>query len=283
MYRLRLLRLTRGSTAAAALAAVTLLSGCGAFPDPAPLDGARSTRPIDTGSVTTPGPVLYAAVVARMVQEGTATYTFSGIGGGQTVSGSGQMRFTPGAYDADVELIMPETGRVRAVLMPTVAYLALPAAKGLPRDKPWLRVGPLPTSRFGKELSPVVDQLRGSFDPSQALGLLQAARSVEEIGPAMVEGVPTTRHRAVIGVRRATAMAEGPLEEQYRSMLEAGVRTLAFDVWLDTEGLPRRYSTDIPTSAGLYSVTGIYRDWGDPVRIEEPKAKEVFDSDKLTG
>jgi len=283
MRQKRLMRLKCGCVAAAALAAVTLLSGCGVFTGPDPAASTGSASSLGAGSVTTPGPVLYAAVVARMVKEGTATFTFSGIGGGQTVSGSGQMRFTPGAYDADVELTMPETGRVRAVLMPTVAYLALPPAKGLPRDKPWLRVGPLPTSRFGKELSPVVDQLRGSFDPSQALGLLQAARSVEEVGPATVEGVPTTRHRAVIGVRRATEMAEGPLEEQYRSMLEAGVRTLEFDVWLDTEGLPRRYSTDIPTSAGLYSVTGTYRDWGKPVRIEEPKAKEVFDSDKLTG
>jgi len=273
--------LTHGSLMAAALAVAMLLSGCGVFTAPERAAGAGSSR--EVAAVTTPGPVLYAAVVARMVQEGTATFTFSGIGGGQTVSGSGQMRFTPGAYDADVELTMPETGRVRAVLMPTVAYLALPAAKGLPRDKPWLRVRPLPTSRFGKELSPVVDQLRGAFDPSQALGLLQAARSVEEIAPATVEGVSTTRHRAVISVRRAAETAEGPLEEQYRSMLEAGVRTLTFDVWLDTDGLPRRYSTDIPTTAGLYSITGIYRDWGKPVRIEEPKAKEVFDSDKLTG
>lgn len=269
---------TRTSTAAAVLAAVILLSGCGTFADPAH-DG--RTRSVAADPVTTPGPVLYAAVVARMVKEGTATFTFSGVGGGETVSGSGQMRFSPGAYDADVELTMPETGRVRAVLTPTVSYLALPAAKGLPRNKPWLRVAPVPTSRFGKQLSPVVDQLRGAFDPSQALGLLQAATSVEEVGPATVEGVPTTRHHAEIGLRRATSMAEGPLEAQYQSMLDAGVKTLSYDVWLDTEGLPRRFSTDIPTASGLYSVTGIYRSWGKPVRIEEPSTKEVFDADKL--
>lgn len=262
-------------------AALTFLTGCGAGTEPGPQEG--TTAAGAPAPVTTPGPVLYAAVVARMAAVGTATFTFSGIGGGETVSGSGQMRFTPGAYDADVELTMPETGRVRAVLMPSVSYLALPEAKGLPRNKPWLKVAPVPTSAFGKQLSLVVDQLRGSFDPSQALGLLQAARRVEEVGPATVEGVPTTRHHAVIGLRRATSMAEGPIEAQYQSMLDAGVKSLAYDVWLDTEGLPRRFSTDIPTSVGLYSMTGIYRDWGKPVRIEQPSAEEVFDADDLEG
>lgn len=270
----------RRRAAAVALFGAVLLTGCGGAGDPAPQQGAAS---LQQKAVTAPGPVLYAAVVARMVREGSATFTFSGVGGGETFSGSGRMRFSPGTYAAAVELTMPETGRVRAVLLPSVSYLALPAAKGLPRDKPWLRVATVPTSRFGLQLAPVVDQLRASFDPSQALGLLQAAVVVEEVGPATIEGVATTRHRAVVGLRRATSMAEGPLEEQYQSMLDAGVKNLTYDVWLDTDGLPRRFSTGIPTPDGLYSVTGTYRDWGKPVRIEQPSAGEVYDADKLSG
>lgn len=267
-------------TAAAVLAAATLLTGCGSTADPTP-DAGAAAAVVGSAPVTTPGRVLYAAVLARMVREGSATFTFSSSGGGETVSGSGRMRFLPGAYDADVELTMPATGRVRAVLMPSVCYLALPEAKGLPPGKPWLKVAPLPTSRFGKQLSPVVDQLRGSFDPSQALGLLQAARRVAEVGKAQVEGVPTTRHHAVIGLRRATSMAEGPLEAQYQSMLDAGVQTLSYDLWLDADGLPRRFTTDIPAGVGLYSVTGVYGGWGHPVVIEQPSAKQVFDADDL--
>ena len=273
----------RAAAAVAVLLAVPLMLGltaCSSGLGATPTGDRSASRP---APVTTPGPDLYAAVVARMVEEGSAHFTFSGIGGGETISGAGQMRFAAGTYDADVELTMAATGRVRAVLMPTVCFLALPNAKGLPKGKPWLRVAPLPTSSFGKQLSPVVDQLRGSFDPSQALGLLQAARRVTEVGPATVEGEPTTRHHAVIGLRRATAMAEGPLEKQYQSMLDAGVKTLEYDVWLDTDGLPRKFSTDIPTSVGLYSVTGIYRDWGKKVSIESPSAKEVFDADDLDG
>jgi hypothetical protein len=218
-----------------------------------------------------------------MAGEGTATFTFSGVGGGETVSGSGAMRFAYDEYDAEVELTMPATGKVRAVLMPDASYIALPQAKGLPRSKPWLKVSALPKTAIGRKLRPVVDQLRASFDPEQSLGLLQCARRVEEVGPATVEGEPTTQYHAVVDLRRATQYTAGLTREQYQTMLDAGVRTLEYEVWLDTTGLPRRFTSDIPTTEGLFSVTGIYRDWGEKVRIEQPTAKQVFDADKLEG
>lgn len=98
-----------------------------------------------------------------------------------------------------------------------------------------------------------------------------------------MEGVPTTRYHARIDLRRATRIADPSVREQYQSMLDAGVRSLEFDLWVDTSGLPRRFSTDIPTTAGLFSVTGIYRDWGEQVRIERPARKQVYDANELTG
>lgn len=263
----------------AVLLGAALLTGCGlgAGPITEGMDPAAA-RP---SPVTTPGPALWEDVSRRMAGEGSARFTFSGTGGGETVSGTGAMRFDYEEFSADVALTMPATGRVRAVLLPTASYLALPAAKGLPTDKPWLKLGPIPTSPFGKRMRPVVEQLRASFDPEQGLGLLRSAVSVEEVGPATVEDVPTTRHHAVVDLRQATLAAEGAAREQYRSMLDAGLRTLQYDVWLDTTGLPRRFSTDLPTAEGLYSVTGTFRAWGQEVRVEAPRPRDVFDADKL--
>lgn len=263
------------------LLVAALLSGCGLVTDSG-ADGARSATDAPR-PVTTPGPALFTDVTERMVDEGTATFVFSGIGGGETVSGSGDMRFAASSFDADVELTMQQSGEVRAVLLPTASYVALPEAKGLPGRKPWLKVLPTPRTEIGKRMRPVVDQLRGAFDPAQGLGLLESARKVEEMGPATVEDVPTTHYHAEVDLRRATDRAEGAVKEQYQSMLDAGVRSLEYDVWVDTDGLPRRYSTDIPTTAGLFSITGIYRDWGKKVTIETPKPKQVFDADKLKG
>lgn len=273
-----------GARTAAALLVTALLTGCGPFSVPGGdgADGAAPARARPT-PVTTPGPSLYADVADRMAARRTATFTFSGIGGGETVSGSGAMRFADGGFDAQVQLTMPETGRVRAVLLPSASYLALPAAKGLRQRKPWLKVPEAPRTRLGRRMRPVVDQLRGSFDPAYGLGLLQAARTVEEVGPATVEGVPTTRHHAEVDLRRATRIADGAVRDQYQSMLDAGVRMLEHDVWVDTSGLPRRFSTDIPTTDGIFSVTGIYRGWGKKVRIAAPGPKHVVDADKLRG
>ncbi len=217
-----------------------------------------------------------------MVASGTAQFVFSGSGGGRTLSGSGTMRFTTGAYDADVELTMPEIGQVRAVLLPTASYLALPAAKGLPRSKPWVKVSSSPRTPVGKDLAPVVEQLRTAFDPAQALGLLQSAARVTEVGPATIEGEATTHYHADVGLRRATRAATGSVQEQYQSMLDAGAETLNYDLWVDTTGLPRRYTVDLPTGEQLFSITGVYRAWGENVRIQQPSTKQVFDADKLT-
>ena len=262
---------------ASTLLALAVLTGCGVVTDPADKGAVRPAP------VTTPGPALYSDVAARMVDEGSATFVFSGVGGGETLSGQGAMRFTDGSFDADVTLSMPETGRVRALLLPTAAYIAMPATRSKGPAKPWMKVALRPTSRLGRTMLPVIDQLRTSFDPEQSLGLLRAARSVTEVGPATVEEVPTTQYHAVLDLRRATAQVDGSTRDQFQSMLDAGVTKLEYDVWLDTTGLPRRFSADIPTTSGLYSVTGIYRDWGRKVEIAAPSPKQVFDADKLKG
>jgi hypothetical protein len=258
------------------------------------LDPAGSREPVGSerrvqANPTQPGTALYADVSAAMVAKRTATYTYSGSsGGGETQSGSGAIRFLPGpdarTFDADVTVTSPSTGRMRAVLLPGAAYLALPAAKGLPRNKPWLKVSEAPRTELGRKLRPVAEEMRAAFDPGLGLGLLRAAGRVEEVGPDTVEGVATTRHRATVKLRRATTLVEDPAaREQYRAMLAAGIESLEYELWLDADGLPRKVRAAVPTAQGLFSVTGVYRNWGDKVRIEAPRVKQVYDANAIKG
>ena len=119
-----------------------------------------------------------------------------------TVAGTGSLRFlasgNPGhSFDADVTLTSTETGRMRAVLLPTATFLALPPAKGLPRNKPWLKVSEATRSTLGRQLQPMGEQLRASIDPAQNVGLLLAAGTVDRGGPWDRRGHP--RHRAPSG------------------------------------------------------------------------------------
>ena len=258
------------------------------------LDPAGSRQPVGVQRLaqehpTQAGAALYADVSRAMVAEKTATYTYSGSsGGGEIQSGSGAMRFLAGpdarTFDADVTVTSPTAGRMRAVLLPGAAYLALPPAKGLPKNKPWLKVTQNPRTELGQKLSPIANEMRAAFDPGQGLGLLRAAGRVEEVGPDTVEGVPTTRHRATVNLRRAARLVEDPAaREQYRAMLAAGIDSLEYELWLDASGLPRKVRAEVPTTQGLFSVTGVYRDWGDMVKIAAPKAKQVYDADAIKG
>jgi hypothetical protein len=252
--------------------------------EPAGLERAAQVGP------TASGPSLYEQVTQAMVAAGTATYTFSGSsGGGETQSGSGSLHFlrsgtSAPTFDADVTMTSPTTGQVRAVLLPGAFYLALPPAQGLPKDKPWLKVSHTPTTDLGRQLRPVAEQLQAAFDPGQSIGLLQAAGGVEEVGPATVEGVPATLHRTSVDLRRAAQGAEDPaVRDQYRAMLAAGVRTLQLELWLDAAGRPLRVRADGPATRGVFSVTGVYRSWGKPVRIAAPTDKQVFDANAIKG
>jgi hypothetical protein len=237
---------------------------------------------------TTTGPLLYAAVTREMAARGTATYTWSGTsGGGTTVAGTGALHFLatgdPGhSFDADVTVTSPETGRMRAVLLPTATFLALPPAKGLPRNKPWLKVSESTRSTLGRQLQPMGEQLRASIDPAQNVGLLLAAGLVTEVGRGTVDGVPATEHRAVVDLRQAVQLAADPgVRAQYRAMLAAGVRTLEYELWVDDSSLPLRVHADVPRTTGVFSMTGVFRLWGDRLQIVAPTAKQVFDADAL--
>jgi hypothetical protein len=164
-----------------------------------------------------------------------------------------------------VTLTSPETGRMRAVLLPTATFLALPPAKGLPRNKPWLKVSEATRSTLGRQLQPMGEQLRASIDPAQNVGLLLAAGQVTEVGHGTVEGVPATEHRAVVDLRQAVQLADDPgVRAQYRAMLAAGVRTLEYELWVDDSSLPLRVHADVPRTTGVFSMTGVFRRWGEP-------------------
>jgi hypothetical protein len=266
---------------------IVALAAGGWLLDPA---GSRDAAPASEPVRTVPGSVLYAEVVSRMVAGKTATYTFSGsAGGGEARSGSGSLRFLADgeparAFDGSVMLRSNSTGQMRAVLLPGVTFLAIPPAKGIPRSKPWLRVTAEPKTALGRELGPLAEQLRAAFDPGDTIGLLKAADRVEVVGPDSVEGTSAVHHRAIVRLHRALAVVDDPtLKAQFHAMLTAGVTTLRYELWLDSSSLPLRVRADVPRAQAVFSLTGVFRRWGDPVRITAPQAKQVFDADRIKG
>ena len=153
--------------------------------------------------------------------------------------------------------------------------------RGCPRSKPWLKVSEAtrstarpPAAADGRAAAGLV---RPRAEPRPAAGRRHGR---PRSGHGTVEGVPATEHRAIVDLRQAVQLAGDPgVRAQYRAMLAAGVRTLEYELWVDDDSLPLRVHADVPRTTGVFSMTGVFRRWGDRLQIVAPTAKQVFDAD----
>ncbi len=141
----------------------------------------------------------------------------------------------------------------------------------------------------------------GSGDPTRMLDeLADADARVTEIGTEEVRGVPTTHYRAVLDTE---AMAAGmtPAERaEFEAELGAGpVSEFPIDLWIDGDGLLRKYRIDLSDPAVLAESDGelaggeiVYEiyDYGADIVISPPPADQIvteaelgFDPSALTG
>jgi len=116
----------------------------------------------------------------------------------------------------------------------------------------------------------------GTQNPADMLQSLRGAGDVREVGHTMIDGTETTHYRADIDVQKA--MEKVP--EKYRATAEQGMKVLGttfpIDVWIDNDGLPRRFAIDIEIPGkGSVKESIDYTDFGADVSIDAPPADEV--------
>jgi hypothetical protein len=109
--------------------------------------------------------------------------------------------------------------------------------------------------------------------------------------PEPVREVPTDHYRVTADLNRAAGRQPKLMRESIRLFVAAVGRTrLPMDVWLDDQGLVRRftvaYNLDGPLSkvpgAGLDVRAELY-DFGIPVRIAQPPPEEIIELSELVG
>ena len=246
-------------------------AGCSTRPAPASRSGrsdqahARPTRS---------GPVLYAEPSpGQMVAEGTATYTYSGSsGGGETQSGSGVDALPAlGAGRADVRRRRhrhvaddrPDARRpaARRRLPRAAAGQGAAAQQAVAQGVDDPQDGPRPpaATRSPSRCAP-------RSTPARAWACCGPPAGSTEVGPATGRGradhpAPGDRRPAPGG----RLVEDAAAREQYQAMLAAGVRTLEYDAVAGRDaGCRARSSAAVPTTQGLFSVTGVYRALGRP-------------------
>jgi hypothetical protein len=174
-----------------------------------------------------------------------------------------------------------------------------PEISQLPPGKSWLAVNldHFSEATVGSNLRQVSS---AAAMCTQYLSYLDAVspRSVEEVGPQVLEGVSTIEYQATLDLDRAADL--DPAARAVTDRLEAQTRqsTMAVQVWVDTQGWVRQLTVTVPLPAGSVAtvpppsaattlaattpnelqVTIYLYDFGSPVDVSAPPAGQVDDT-----
>jgi hypothetical protein len=214
---------------------------------------------IDVTSANEPGQgfdMPFTAAVDNTTRSGTFSFDMSSLGAGGS-------------------------GKVEAVMTDGALYMNIAALDSKVQDalhgKTWVKID-------AKDLG-TGSQLQQS-DPSSALdGLRGISSDAREVGHATVRGVDTVHYRGTLDVEKAVAKAPEASRARVRSALSQFDDGARLDVWIDSNGLPRRYSlsADIVKDsqrASLVESFDIY-DYGVQVNVKVPPASDTVSYSEL--
>lgn len=283
-------------TAVAATLALLTLAACGgggsastsAGPAAGPAAGGESTT-----ATATPTPLELVLASSNKVAD-ISTMRFAATVG--TPLGS----FTAeGAMDSerplmnmtmDMGSLVPpgersEGTKVGMVMTDEAMYMQYPGLAKETGGKHWIR---LDFASLGADnvLGPMVQQLRDA-DPSKNVAFLEGAQDVTTVGVEDVRGVSTTRYKFTIDLQKAMAEAPANIRDLMSKAATqlGGLGSIPGEVWLDGEGLPRRFTYElalpIPGAPVTVKTTMEMFDFGQPVSVTLPADNDVIDAAEL--
>jgi hypothetical protein len=205
------------------------------------------------------------------------------IPGAGAINASGDMKFA-GAQSAErLTMSMPSIGDMGLVVVDGTFYMKLPSGlagmMGGSDDKPWTKVdlnGDDPTAKSLGSTADLADQ----SDPSEMIDKIKSAGTITKVTQEQLNGEQTTHYAITVDVAKmADTMTGDDAEKQAMSQL--GVKSMPFDIWVNSDNLPVRIITKIayadPLGGGSQQVamTVNYTNWGQPVTITAPPADQV--------
>jgi len=164
-------------------------------------------------------------------------------------------------------------------------YLDVPGIESATGGKPWVE---LDLSSYEQAVgSNSADPLGGatSGDPTQLLQMLsRIGAQVTEVGPATVDGVPTTEYQASIDLSKAvggTATASTPGAQIGRQLAQSLLGDIPVSVWVDIQGRARKVTMNLSVLGVHVDMTMGLSDFGEPVTVTPPPADQVADGNAL--
>jgi hypothetical protein len=189
------------------------------------------------------------------------------------LSASGDMKLAGTKSAVAMTMDVPSVGSMQMVVVDGTSYLKLPTGlAGLMggSDKPWVK--------FDLGSDDAVAQALGStagfadqVDPTQLINQIKSAGTITKVTHETLNGQPTTHYAITVDVAKLAGAEK-------QSMAGLDVKTLPFDIWVDSDNLPVRiitkvgYADPVSGSAQQVAITVNYTAWGQPVNVTAPPA-----------
>jgi LppX_LprAFG lipoprotein len=274
----------RRAAAAASVAALLVISGCGSASDTSSSEEtsettSESTEP--TGGTEPSGPPTGELTLANFawatseaqVQAQSVHVEAQGDMQGQTFTMSGDMAVGQKPDDTafSITLSLPTFGDdLSMILVDGMMYV--PEGQG--SDK-YLEIDLNdPSNPMGALLGQVFRQA----DPVAMTRSLEGAiDDLRAVGSEQIDGVATTHYTVTVDARKVLAKTMG--EDLMSLQQESGTglpAKLTYDIWVgDEDKLPRRIEFDMMSTSMVMDFTN----WGEPVDIQAPPDSQISDQD----
>ena len=170
-------------------------------------------------------------------------------------------------------------GGMQEVLIDKTIYMKIPMLSQLSGGKPWVKVS---LTDLGQKTGMNFDELlqqAQQMNPVQTTKMMTASKDAREVGKETIDGVATTHYTGTYDVTQAVTKLDPQQREAFqKAAKDSGMNTMAFDLWVDGQQLPRKMMMKTaPGAKTPLAITVVYRDFGQPVTISAPPAGEVTD------
>ncbi|MET7652507.1 MULTISPECIES: hypothetical protein [unclassified Streptomyces] len=128
------------------------------------------------------------------------------------------------------------------------------------------------------------DQMQNTT-PNQSVKLLLASGDVREVGEEKVRGRRATHYSGTVEVadlaEKNSGLSQSQLDDLRKTLEQAGVTTETVDIWVDDRDLLVKKVEHGETTAGAYTQTAYYSDYGTEVSAQVPPASDTADFSEL--
>ncbi|MFL6124982.1 hypothetical protein [Actinophytocola sp.] len=208
----------------------------------------------------------------------TAHMKLTADAAGVSMNGEGDLKF--GASDAAISMdLTTSEGSISMILLDSVLYMKLP--QELTPGKPWIKIDSSSNSAMAKALGSMNEQLSKSVDPRATLQQFQKAGEITDSNEEEIDGKKVTHYKINVDVQKMVDQQTDPTAKaEMQKAIDAGMKNMPVEVWIDKEGLPARFAIEMASPNGSGGTAKVkmqadYTDWGKPVDIAAPPADQI--------